>query len=744
MFKQFKAMIGDHEIVIETGKLANQAGGSVTVRSGDTVLLATATTSKNAITADFFPLSVDYEERLYAAGRIPGSFFRREGRPSESGILVCRLIDRSIRPLFPKEYRNEVQVVLTALSSDQENPLDVLGIVAASAALTISNVPWAGPIGAVRVARVDGKFIFNPTVAEIEQSEMDLRLAGSEDALLMVEAGAREVSEELMLEALKQGHAAMQDTIRVLNQMRAELGKEKVAYAVPQPDQALIERVTALTQAPLVKALKETDDKHGRREALDAVMESVKAQLTQEYGADLDMKTVDAVFGKLLKAEVRRSIVEDKRRPDGRAPKEVRPLSSEVGLLPRTHGSGLFTRGETQALTIATLGTIGDEQRLDGLGIEETKRYIHHYNFPPYSTGEVKRLGSPGRREIGHGALAERALVAVLPSSDEFPYTIRLVSEILSSNGSSSMASVCGSTLALMDAGVPIKAPVAGVAMGLVTDGDHYTILTDIQGLEDHEGDMDFKVAGTRNGITALQMDIKVKGLQAHILAEALAQAREGRLQIIDHLQTTIATPRAQMSPYAPRIIKMSIDPEKIGTLIGPGGKMIRKIQEEAGVKIDVEDDGSVYIAAADGTASDMAMHMIEALTEEAVVGKIYTGKVVRTTDFGAFVEILPGKDGMVHISQLADYRAPSVEDVVHVGDEVMVMIVDIDNIGKIKLSRRAVLEGWTLEEARANDPALSGGGRRSGGGDRDRGRSGGGDRGGDRRGGGDDRRRRY
>jgi polyribonucleotide nucleotidyltransferase len=733
MTKQYTAKIGDREIVIETGKLAGQAGGAVTVRCGDTVLLATATTSKTpSERGDFFPLSVDYEERLYAAGRIPGTFFRREGRPSETAILICRLVDRSIRPLFPKDYRHEVQIVLTALSSDAENPLDILGIIGASAALMISDVPWLGPLGGVRVGYINGQFVFNPTATELEQSEIDVRMAASQDALVMVEADAREVPEALLVEALEKGQAALHDIIAVQNQMRQELGKPKIAYAVETPDQALIDKVTALAKEPVAKVLRETDDKHGRRDALDALYASLVTQLTAEFGPELDEKTVKETFEGLVRAEVRRAIVEEQRRPDGRAPKQLRPITCEVGLLPRTHGSGLFTRGETQALTIATLGTLGDEQRLDSLGPEETKRYIHHYNFPPYSTGEVKRLGSPGRREIGHGALAERALVPVLPSSDEFPYTIRLVSEILSSNGSSSMASVCGSTLALMDAGVPIKAAVAGVAMGLIADGARYTILTDIQGLEDHEGDMDFKVAGTRKGVTALQMDIKIKGLPSQVLPEALEQARQARLEILDIMAQTISQPRERLSPYAPRIIKISIDPEKIGTLIGPGGKMIRKIQDEAGVKIDVEDDGSVYIAAADGTASELAVRMIEQLTEEAQLGKIYTGKVVRTTDFGAFVEILPGKDGMVHISQLADYRAPTVEDVVRVGDEVMVMVVDIDREGKIKLSRRAVLEGWTLEEAREHDPQLAGGRQRGG----DRGRSGG-----DRRGDGGRRR---
>ena len=722
MIKQYTARIGDQEIVIEAGRMANQAGGAVTVRAGDTVLLATATTQKSTREGiDFFPLSVDYEERLYAAGRIPGSFFRREGRPTEDGILLTRLTDRSIRPLFPKAFRNEVQVVLTALSSDHENHLDILGMIGASAALTISDVPWDGPIGAVRVGLIDGALAFNPTMSQMEDSQLDLRLAGSADAINMVEAGAGEVPEDVMLDALNQGHQAMQGLITVLNQMRAEIGKPKVEFSPIEVDTGLVDRVTALAAAAIKKVLQETDDKHGRGEALAGVLDSTTAQLEAELGEDLDTKVIKDTFNDLVKAEVRRAILEDHRRPDGRGLTDIRPLSSEVGLLPRTHGSGLFTRGETQALTIATLGTVGDEQRLDGLGVEDTKRYIHHYNFPPYSVGEVRFLRGPGRREVGHGALAERALIPVLPADDEFPYTIRLVSEILASNGSSSMASVCGSTLALMDAGVPIKAPVTGVAMGLITDGDRYAILTDIQGLEDHEGDMDFKVAGTREGITALQMDIKVKGLSSQILGKALAQAREARLQILDHILTTIDAPREELSSYAPRIVKIMIDPDKIGAVIGPGGKTIRRIQEETGVKIDIEDDGSVYIAAVDGKASELAIRMVEQLTEEVELGRIYTGKVVRTTDFGAFVEILPGKDGLIHISQLADYRVPSVEDVVHIGDEVMAMVTAIDPMGKVKLSRRAVMEGWTLEEAQANDRPAGGGRSRSSGGDRGR-----------------------
>lgn len=717
--KRYTVQVGEKEIIIETGLLAFQAGGSVTVRCGGSLLLATATTSKTPREGiDFFPLSVEFEERLYAAGRIPGSFFRREGRPTEQAILSARLADRSVRPLFPKDYRNEVQVVLTALSSDEENPLDVLAIVGASAALTISNVPWEGPVGAVRVGYVGGKFVINPTLPELEQSLLDLRLAGSEDAIIMVEAGAKEVPEELMLEALDVGHNAMQGLIQVQKQMREDVGKPKVVYTPLAVDQTLVERVKEMATEPIKRILLEKDDKHGRRDALDALFESIAAALVEERGEEeLDTGTIKATFDDIIKQEVRRAILEEGRRPDGRGLTDIRPLFSAVAILPRTHGSGLFTRGETQVLTIATLGTRAEEQQLDSLAMaEETKRYIHHYNFPPYSVGEVRPIRGPGRREIGHGALAERALVPVLPSEEEFPYTIRLVSEVLASNGSSSMASVCGSTLALMDAGVPIKAPVAGVAMGLISDGNHYAVLTDIQGLEDHEGDMDFKVAGTQEGITALQMDIKVRGLSTKILGEALEQARQARLRILHHMANTISEPRPDISPYAPRIIKLSINPEKIGALIGPGGKVVRRIQEEAHVEIQIEEDGTVYIAAPAGSNPDLAVQMVEQITEEVQVGKIYTGKVVRITDFGAFVEIIPGQDGLVHISQLADYRVPSVEDVVKVGDEVMVMVTDIDPDGKVRLSRRAVMEGWTPEEARMHDrPPAKGGDRPAG-----------------------------
>jgi len=705
--KQFRTTIGEHEIVIETGKLAGLAGGAVTVRCGDTLLLAAATMSQSPREGiDFFPLTVDFEERLYAAGRIPGSWFRREGRPHEKAILTARLTDRPLRPLFPKDMRNEVQIIVTALSVDQVHDPDMLAVLGASAALTISDVPFAGPVGAVRVGYIDGEFVFNPTIPQMEDSVLDLRLAGTADAMLMVEAGAKEVSEELMVEALRQGHEAMQSMIVLQNEMRQAVGKPKRKYKVFAVPEGLDEIVANRVSDKLRRVLATTVIKQERAEAIDEIREG----LLDELGDEHDPKDVRNVFYNLMRAMVRATILDEGRRPDGRDTATIRPLSSEVGLSPRAHGSGLFTRGETQVLTIATLGTPRDAQALDDLYPDEIKRYMHHYNFLPYSTGETRFLRGASRREVGHGALAERALLPVLPSEEEFPYTIRLVSEVLSSNGSTSMASVCGSTLALMDAGVPITLPVAGIAMGLVMEDGRHQILTDIQGLEDFLGDMDFKVAGTREGITALQMDIKVKGISFDIMTQALAQAKEGRYHILDSMAQAIAEPSPDLSPYAPRITIIKIDPEKIGAVIGPGGKVIRSIQEETGVKIDIEDDGSVYIASAEGPSAERAREMIEALVEEPEIGRIYTGRVVRTTDFGAFVEFMPGQDGLVHISQLADYRVPSVEDVVQVGDEIMVMVIDIDREGKVRLSRQAVLEGWTAEEARSRDRAGRGG----------------------------------
>lgn len=710
--KTYSTTIGDHEIVIETGKLAWQAGGAVTVRSGDTIILVTATMSRDAREGvSFLPLSVDFEERLYAAGKIPGSYFRREGRPTESAILVDRMTDRPLRPLFPKDFRNSIQVIATPLSADRQNAPDILALIGASAALTISDVPFGGPVGAVRVSLDEnGDFIFNPTIQEAEASRLDLRLAGTAQSITMVECAAREVDEETMIRAFEAGHEAMQGVIALQETMRAEIGKPKREYVSFAPEAVVTDVVGDWVGDRLERLLREHTDRKEQGDALRAIREELQASFEGEY----DPSDLAGALQTAYKETVRAQILESGRRPDGRDTRTIRPLACEVGLSPRGHGSGLFSRGETQVLTIATLGTPREEQSLDGLSPQETKRYLHHYNFPPFSTGEVWFLRGPKRREVGHGALAEAALRPMIPPEESFPYTLRLVSEALSSNGSTSMASVCASTLALMDGGVPIKSPVAGIAMGLVTDNDgRYRVLTDIQGVEDALGDMDFKVAGTREGINALQMDIKVQGISQDIIREALSQAREARLAILDTMHEVIPAPRAEMSDYAPRITTIRVAPEKIGKIIGPGGKTIRGIQDETGVKIDIEDEGLVYIASVDGPSAERAREMVEALVEEAVVGKIYTGKVVRVTDFGAFVQILPGVDGLVHISQLADYRVGKVEDVARMGDELTVMVIDISPDGKIKLSRQAVLEGWTAEKARQMDRPPS---RRSGG----------------------------
>jgi polyribonucleotide nucleotidyltransferase len=756
--KQYSVTVGGQTVTLEAGKLAGLAGGSVTIRAGDTVLLATATMSKDPREGiDFFPLSVDYEEKLYAAGRIPGSFFRREGRPGEQAILTARLIDRPLRPLFPKDLHNDVQIIVTPLSADQVIQPDMLAIVAASAALAISDIPFGvppydGPVGAVRVGLVEGEFVVNPTFEQMEHSTLDLRIAGTRDAILMVECGANEVPEDVMVKALEFGHKAFQPFIDAQAQMAKDIGKPKRAYKKFVYGEKLVAEVRAKVGGRMAEALSHPG-KEEREAALDALEKDILAAFTEKpvpvvaglAGGGLPMgqaviadqpevKPADlkGILHDIEKEVVRARIIKDGVRPDGRTLRQIRPLWGEVGLSPRAHGSGLFTRGETQVLTLATLGTPREAQELDTLSPDDEKRYMHHYNFPPFSTGETRPLRGSSRREVGHGALAERALVPVLPGEAEFPYTIRLVSEVLSSNGSTSMASVCGSTLALMDAGVPITAPVAGIAMGLVKDGEGYAILTDIQGVEDHLGDMDFKVAGTAVGITALQMDIKIKGLTPQIMAEALAQAREARGELLDFIASLLPAPRADLSPYAPRIVTIKIDPEKIGAVIGPGGKIIRKIQDDTGVKIDIEDDGTVFIASPDGQALAAARETIEGLTESVKLGAIYTGKVVRVEAFGAFVQILPGTDGLVHISQLASERVNKVEDVARLGDELTVMVTGIDEGGKVRLSRQAVLEGWSLEEAQARDrkPGGGGGGR---GGDRGGRSGGGGGRGGDR-----------
>lgn len=702
MVHRFEEMIGGRLLSIETGKLAGQANGSVVVRYGDTVVLATATATREPRPdVDFFPLTVDYEERLYAAGKIPGGFFKREGRPSEQAILTMRLTDRPIRPLFPKGFRNDVQVVLTVLSADQENPPDILCIIGASAALTISDIPFEGPVGAARVGYIDGQPVLNPLSAQLPMSSLDLALAGTADAIVMVEGGGKEVQESVIVECLRFGHEAMKPIIELQRRMRDQIGKEKFSYPVSELPAEAYDAVKDFVGDRMEDVIYQAD-KQTRENLRDELVVDSLAQLGERFSD----KQILAAIETLEKEIVRSNILADGRRPDGRKPNEIRPISSEVGLLPRTHGSGLFTRGQTQVLTIATLGSVGDEQVIDGLGIDATKRFMHHYYFPPYSTGEVRRMGSPGRREIGHGALAERAVGAIIPSEEDFPYTIRLVSEVLSSNGSTSMASVCASTLSLMDAGVPIKAPVAGIAMGLMTADDAQpVILSDIQGIEDHVGDMDFKVAGTAAGVTAVQMDIKIKGLSYQLLERALAQARDGRLFILDKMAETITAARPELSKFAPRIIKTTIAVDKIGALIGPGGKNIRGIQEATGVKIDVEDDGTVLVSSTDAQAAQKALSQIDRLTRDVELGGVYLGKVTRLTNFGAFVEILPNKDGLVRLGELAEYPVSRPEDVVAIGDEIMVKVIEIDSQGRVNLSRRAVLEGTTGPAGPAGPP---------------------------------------
>jgi len=698
--------VGGRPMVLETGRLAKQASGAVLVRYGDTVVLVNATMSQNARTGiDFFPLTCDYEERLYAVGKIPGGFIKREGRPSEKATLTARLIDRPIRPLFPEGMRNDVQVIALVLSVDQDNPPEMAAMVGASAALHISNIPFNGPIAGVTVGRVDNKLIINPTIADSEKSEMNLVVAGTKDAIMMVEAGAKEVPENEMLEAIIFGHDKVQEIVEFIEAFRTEalamgLAKEKYNPELMVIEEALENAVTprvfdtikSAVQEGIVRQLSKKD----REDLIDDVKDKLLAELLEDY-PEQD-KAIASIIESVDKKVVRRFILVDRVRVDGRALNEVRPISVEVGVLPRTHGSGLFTRGQTQVLSVVTLGAISEEQRLDGLGIEVTKRYMHHYNFPPFSTGETKPMRSPGRREIGHGALAERALEPMIPSEDKFPYTIRVVSEVLESNGSSSMGSVCGSCLSLMDAGVPIKSPVAGVAMGLIKEGDEYAVLTDIQGIEDHLGDMDFKVAGTAKGVTALQMDIKIAGINREILQSALNQAYEGRMHIMGKMLEVIDKPKTDLSPYAPRIIQTLINPDKIRDVIGPGGKIIKKIIEETGVDIDIEDDGRVFIAAVNPDAGYKALAIVEQLTKDVESGQIYNGKVVKITDFGCFVEIipgvlgLPGKDGLVHISQLAHERVDKVEDVVNEGDMLEVKVIGYDNQGRLKLSHKDLL----------------------------------------------------
>ena len=688
--EQFQMDLSGRTLTIETGELAKQAGGAVMVRYGDTAVLVTATGSKEAKDIDFFPLTVDYEEKMYAVGRIPGGFIKREARPPETAILNSRLIDRPIRPLFDKGVRNEVHVVATVMSVDYDCDPAICGMIGASAALAISDIPWNGPIAGVRMGRVNGEFVVNPTKAQLEETDLNVVVAGTKDAILMVEGGAQEVPEEVLLEVIMAAHEEIKKIVAFQEEFQPKVGKVKREFPNKDVPEEIVAAVKAFAHDKLDAAVR-CADKQQRDEQENAVRAETYEHFEEIYPEN--MNDVRLAFDKLVKEVVRHMITVEKIRPDGRQLDEVRPITCRVGVLPRTHGSGLFTRGQTQVLNITTLAPLSEKQTIDGIGIDTEKRYIHHYNFPSFSVGETRSSRGPGRREIGHGALAERALVPVIPSEADFPYAMRLVSEVLESNGSSSMASVCGSTLSLMDAGVPIKAPVAGIAMGLVTKDDHYTILTDIQGMEDALGDMDFKVAGTAKGVTAIQMDIKISGLSREILHEALEQAHKGRMHIMGIMMETINAPRESMSAFAPRIITMNINPDKIRDVIGSGGKVIRGIIEETGAKIDIEDDGTIFIAATEQSSADKAIEIITNLTKEVEVGEVYMGKVTRLMAFGAFVEVLPGKEGLVHISKLAKERVEKVEDVVNVGDEIMVKVIEIDKQGRVNLSRKDCLK---------------------------------------------------
>ena len=696
MAKSWKMNLAGRDISFETGKLAKQANGSVMVRYGDSVVLVTATMSEPREGIDYLPLMVNYEERVYAIGKIPGSINRREGRPRDAATLNARLIDRPLRPLFPKGLRHDIQVIATVLSVDDDCDPEIMALNGASAALSISDIPFSGPIAGVKVGLVDDELIINPDEEQKENSDMELIVAGTADAVLMVEAGADEVPEETMLKAIEKAHEEIKDIVSVQEKMCEEVGQEEFNFELEKLDQNLEESVRDYAEDDLKEAIN-TEDKAERENAIDEVKSRTKDYFAEKFADQEDkaekMNLVSRALEKLLKEKIRRMIIEENKRPDNRKPDEIRPIWCEVGTLPRTHGSGIFTRGQTQAMSVATLGASGDEQVLFGLGEEETKRYMHHYNFTPYSVGETFPLRSPGRREIGHGTLGEKALLPVLPDESEFPYTMRVVSEVLESNGSTSQASICGSTLALMDAGVPIKEPVAGIAMGLLKEDENLTILSDIQGMEDHYGDMDFKVAGTKNGITALQMDIKVEGISTSIMEKALERARKGRLHILDKMLEVIEEPREELSPYAPSMITMEIDPDKIRYVIGPGGKTINKIIDETDAKIDIDNDGSVYILADAQDKGERAREMIEELTRDVVVGELYEGEVKRVVNFGAFAEILPGKEGLIHISELADYHVNKVEDILEVGDEVPVKVIEIDNQGRINLSRKEALE---------------------------------------------------
>lgn len=691
----FKTTWGGRPLQIEVGQLAKQANGAVLVRYGDTVVLSAAVASKEAKDTDFFPLTINYEEKMYAAGKIPGGFIKREGRPSTEATLTARLIDRPIRPMFAEGFRNEVQVTNIVMSVETDCSPAMAAMLGSSLALSISDIPFDGPIAGVEVGRVNGEYVLNPTVEQAEQTDIELTVAGTKQAINMVESGAKEVSEEDMLGALLFGFDAIKELVAFQEEIVQAVGKEKMEVTLLQVDEVLKKEIFDASYATM-KAAVMTEEKLAREENIEQVKLDIREAYAEKFAGHEDedhlLKEVKQITEDLEKDVVRELITIDKIRPDGRKLDEIRPLSSEVSLLPRVHGSGLFTRGQTQALSACTLAPLGEHQIIDGLGVEVSKRFIHHYNFPQFSVGSTGRAGSPGRREIGHGALGERALAQVIPSEEEFPYTIRLVAEVLESNGSSSQASICAGTLALMDAGVPIKAPVAGIAMGLVSDGENYTILTDIQGLEDHLGDMDFKVAGTKDGITALQMDIKIQGITEQILTEALTQAKQARMEILEELTSTIAAPREELSQYAPKIEMIQIEPAKIKDVIGKGGDTINGIIDETGVKIDIDQDGKVSIASADAEMIKKAIKIIEDLTKEVKVGEVYLGKVVRIEKFGAFINLIKGKDGLVHISQLANDRVNKVEDVVKLGDEILVKVTEIDKQGRVNLSRKAML----------------------------------------------------
>ena len=704
MSKTYEMELAGRKLIVETGKYAEQAGGSCVVRCGETAVLVCATTSESPRDGiDFLPLSCEYEEKLYAVGKIPGGFIKREGRPTEKAILTSRLIDRPLRPLFPKGFYNDVQVVATVLSMEPDIPADIYAMIGSSIALSISDAPFMGPTAAVAVGLVDGEVVINPDSAQRERSRLSLTVAGTRDAVMMVEAGAREISEEEMLHAILTAHEEIKKIVSFIDGIVAEIGKPKREIPVEEKDEALIEKIQQFV-ADKVEWSLDTFDRTEREARQKQIRLETQEAFLEEYPDAA--KDIEAVIYDRTKAVVRRKILEDGIRPDGRSTTEIRPIWCEVGLLARPHGSSVFTRGQTQVMNVLTLGAMSEVQVLDGLSEEDSKRYMHQYNMPPYSVGDTRPMRGPGRREIGHGALAERALLPVLPTPEEFPYAIRLVSEVISSNGSTSMASVCASTLSLMDAGVPIKAPVAGVAMGLIKDPESgkVVVLTDIQGLEDFLGDMDFKVAGTRNGITAIQMDIKIKGIDREILTRALAQAKDGRMFIMDKMAEAIEAPRDHLSEYAPKIVCFTINPEKIGEVVGPRGKTINKIIADTGVTIDIEDDGMVYIATPDADAAERAKKMIEGIVKEIEVGEVYLGKVVRIMPFGAFVELLPGKDGMVHISKLAHKRVDKVEDVVKIGDEILVKVIEIDDKGRINLTRKDLLPKEEAPDAKSKE----------------------------------------